>query len=220
MARREHGDADQGVLSSDALYDLHARLLRNPAARPARRTSSRARTYLGAAQVTTDGSGDARSTSRCRRDRGRRSRLRDRDRPRRQHLRVLAAAALLDLPRRPGRRGRDADQITGTRLRDRRDGHDRRPAGHATSPSSTPTQITATSPPLRGRHGQRRRRHEPRRARPARSKAGSRTSSTCRGQQFYAFVTTLVRTPSRPASAAGTTASTSPRCASRWRSSS
>ena len=119
-----------GVLRSEASTQYTLDFYGNDGCTPRPQDFLEAQTYLGAGQVTTDGTGfTVIRHHRARRDRGWRLRLRDGDRSRREHLRVLAEAAVLDDPRLRRRRGRRRHHDPGHRLRGGRDGHDRRPAG-------------------------------------------------------------------------------------------
>ena len=106
--------------------------------------------------------------------------------------------------RRAGRASRSPAPTRG-----RRDRHDRRPTGGRTS-SSAIQPDHATSPALAAGFVLRRRRVTNTAGNDGhpREGIGLRFSGRSPAQQFYAFVTTLVRTGSRPASEAGSTAST------------
>ena len=147
--------------------------------------------------------------------------LRDGDGSRREHVRVLAAADLLDEPGigTAGRRHQRHDQRHA--LRGRRDGHDRRPAGDQ----------------RRRRRARRRSRRRRRRFLPDRSTtswsrtrtppearsstAGSPTSRTCPTASSSTSTSPgSSRTRSRSAAVRASTARSTPSPASRWRCSS
>ena len=151
-------------------------------------------TYLGAADVTTDSSGNAViDVGAPRPDRSRRRRDGHGDIARQQHLRVLPAHRAVVVAGRRQRRRRHVGLPHRVQLPSRRDGDvRRRPRARASSSPITTRSASRRRPSVRALSTTSPSPTPTARREPCRT-AGSPTSSTCPGGQFYFYVTTLVR---------------------------